>query len=129
MDCRLAHPGAVGRSALLLQRHRFQAAQVREVIVRVATPEAAVVNDRDLPDICLQHMIAVMLVDGTVTFVLAHDKGRMDDSIVLKKRAKVRLVPGESQTARLPSREAIVEVTLTDGSQFTEHVEAVRGTS
>jgi 2-methylcitrate dehydratase PrpD len=86
MDCRLAHPGAVGRSALL-QRHRFQAAQVREVTVRVATPEAADVNDRDLPDICLQHMIAVMLVDGTVTFVSAHDKARMDDSIVLKERA------------------------------------------
>jgi len=28
----------------------------------------------------------------------------------------------------LPRREAIVEVTLTDGTKLTEHVEAVRGT-
>jgi 2-methylcitrate dehydratase PrpD len=53
----------------------------------------------------------------------------MQDAAVLRERAKVQLVADEELQRRLPRREAIVEVTLADGTVLTEHVEAVRGTS
>ena len=65
------------------------------VVVRLAPTVAAVVDNRDIPDICLQHMVAVMLIDKTASFKAAHDKPRMQDAAVLRERAKVQLVPDE----------------------------------
>ena len=113
----------------LLKRHPFQPDQVKQVTVRVATREAAVVDNRDMPDICLQHMIAVMLIDKTVSFRSAHDKARMMDPAILRQRAKVRLVLDEGLERLLPRREATVEVALTDGTQLSDHVNDVRGTA
>lgn len=113
---------------ILLKKHPFEAEQVSEVIVRVATREAGITNNREMPDICMQHMVAVMVMDKTVSFRAAHDIPRMQDAAVLRMRAKVRLVPDEELDKRLPQREAIVEVTLTDGTRWSEHIQAVRGT-
>src|SRR5204862_3609765 len=73
---------------LLLKRRRLEPDQVREIVVRM-DPRTSVVNNRDMPDICIQHMLAVMLIDGMVTFRSAHDKPRMQDPAVLRQRAKV----------------------------------------
>ena len=106
----------------------FEADQVTRVTVRLAPPVANVVDNRDIPDICLQHMIAVMLIDKTVSFHAAHDKPRMQDAAVLKERAKVNLVRDEELAKFLPARETVVEVELADGSRLSERVSAVRGT-
>ena len=112
----------------LLKRKPFQADQVKQVVVRVATSAGYTVNNRDMPDICLQHLVAVMLLDKTVSFRAAHDKARMQDPVVLRERAKVQLVPDEELERLIPVRVAIVEVTLADGTQLSERVEHVRGT-
>src|SRR6185369_16583214 len=101
---------------------------VTELVVRLAPTVGAVVDGRDIPDICLQHMLAVMLLDGTVSFRAAHDAQRMQDPAVLHERAKVRYVPDESLAALLPARVAIVEVGLREGARHSERVDAVRGT-
>ena len=41
---------------------------VKTVVVRLANTAAKIVDNREMPDICLQHMIAVMLLDGTASF-------------------------------------------------------------
>ena len=112
---------------LMRKRRAFAADAVRKVTVRLGTREASVVGNRDIPDICLQHMVAIMLVDGTVTFEAAHDVARMRDEAVLRERAKVELVPDEELDRRV--REAIVTVALADGGELSEHVRAVRGTA
>jgi 2-methylcitrate dehydratase PrpD len=114
---------------ILLKRHPFEIDQVSDVAVRVATTEASIVNEREIPDICLQHMIAVMMVDKTVTFASAHDKPRMSDPAILKARKKVRLIFDEQLESRLPRREAIVQIKFNDGSSESEHVDAVRGSA
>jgi 2-methylcitrate dehydratase PrpD len=114
---------------LIFKRRMFSADAVRQVTVRCARSEAALVDNREMPDICMQHMIAVMLIDRTASFRAAHDKPRMQDPAILRERAKVHLVGDEELEQRLPRREAIVEVTLTDGTRLTERVEAVRGTA
>ena len=114
---------------ILLERRRYDAGEVKQVTVRLAPPEVITVNNREMPDICVQHMTAVMLVDKTVTFRSAHDQARMKDPAILRERAKVQLVPDEALSRFLPTRAAKVEVTLTDGTQLSEEVDAVRGTS
>jgi len=109
---------------ILLQRQRFSADQVKEMLVRVS--EGDVVDNREMPDINLQHMMTVMLVDGTASFASAHDKARMKDAAIVRHRAKVRLIPNDPQ---IVGRQAIVEVTLVDGTRLTEFVKAVRGTA
>jgi len=82
-----------------------------------------------MPDICMQHMLAVMLIDKTASFAAAHDKPRMKDAALLRVRAKVELIPDEELERQYPKRETIVEVTLNDGTRLMERVDAVRGTA
>jgi 2-methylcitrate dehydratase PrpD len=109
-------------------KHPFEAGQVRRVTVRLAPSVAAVVDNRDIPDICLQQMLAVMLLDKTVSFRAAHDKPRMKDVAVLDQRARISLVGDEELAKLLPVRVTIVEIELADGTHLSERVEAVRGT-
>jgi 2-methylcitrate dehydratase PrpD len=109
-------------------KRQFEADQVKKVTVRLAPSVANVVDNRDIPDICLQHLVAVMLIEKTVTFHAAHDKPRMQDAAVLKQRAKVNLVRDDELAKLLPARETVVEVDLTDGTHLSERVSAVRGT-
>ena len=113
---------------LLRGKRPFEADQVKSVVVRLAPSVAAVVDNREIPDICLQHMVAVMLIDKTASFKAAHDKPRMQNPEVLRQRAKVQLVKDEALVPMLPVRVAVVEITLTDGTHMSERVTAVRGT-
>jgi len=113
---------------ILRKQRPFEATDVQQVTVKLATDEAAIVNNREIADICLQHMVAVMLMDKTVTFSSAHDKARMKDSATLRERGKVTLVPDELLERLMPLRVAIVDVNLTDGTHLTQRVDDVRGT-
>ena len=110
------------------RKRSFEADDVKRVTVRLAPSVADVVDSRDIPDICLQHMLAVMLIDKTASFHAAHDKLRMQDPTVLRQRAKVNLVRDSELAKLLPVRVAVVEIELTDGAILSERVSAVRGT-
>jgi 2-methylcitrate dehydratase PrpD len=109
-------------------KRAFESDQVRRVTVRLAPSVAAVVDNRDIPDICLQHMVAVMLLDKTVSFHAAHDKPRMQDAAVLRERAKVELFRDGELVQFLPVRVTVVEIELADGTRLSERISAVRGT-
>jgi len=113
---------------ILRKRHPFETDQVKQVIVRESTLLASIVNNRAIPDICLQHIIAVMLLYKTVTFRTANDAALMKNPAILRERAKVTLIPDEQLQRLMPLRVAIVEVTLTDGTHLTQRVDNVRGT-
>jgi 2-methylcitrate dehydratase PrpD len=82
-----------------------------------------------MPDICLEHMVAIMLLDKTASFRSVHDKARMQDPAVLRQRAKVQVLADPRIDAVRPRREAIVELSLADGTQLTQWVKDVRGTA
>ena len=109
-------------------KRAFESDQVRRVSVRLAPSVAAVVDNRDIPDICLQHMVAVTLLDKTVSFHAAHDKPRMQDAAILHERAKVELVRDGELVQFLPVRVTVVEIELADGTRLSERISAVRGT-
>jgi 2-methylcitrate dehydratase PrpD len=123
----VGHPMQAPLDAMyyLLQEHPFQPDQVEHVLVRMA--RAYVTNNRDMPDISLQHMLAVMIIDKNATFHSAHDKPRMKDPVVLGLRATVELMEDEDFKRRGIRQGAVVEVTLKDGTKLSKRAEAVRG--
>jgi 2-methylcitrate dehydratase PrpD len=112
----------------IFKRRPVKADDVKELVVQLSHTEARTVDNREMPDISLQHMIAVMLIDGTASFAAAHDRGRMADPAVLKQRAKVKLVRSDELEKLEPDRAAIVDITLNDGTVLSDRVTAVRGT-
>jgi 2-methylcitrate dehydratase PrpD len=113
----------------LIRAHSVRADDVKKLVVRVAHQGANTVDNRDMPDICLQHLCAVMLIDGIVTFESAHDEKRMKDRKVQELRSKIELYGDDALTRAMPSRQGIVELTLKNGKTVKCHVKAVRGTS
>jgi 2-methylcitrate dehydratase PrpD len=113
----------------LMKVYKFKADDVDKVVVRISHLGRKTVNDRSMPDINLQYMVAVMLIDGTATLEAAHDFKRMQDPKVLELRKRVELIGDDDLERALPSRQAIVEVTLRDGRVLRHHTKEVRGTS
>ena len=107
----------------------FTADQIERVLVRVDNQGANTVDNRSMPDICMQHMCAIMLIDGMVTFESAHDEPRMRDPRVLALRGRIELRGDDQLTREVPLRQAIVEIETTDGRSFRQHVRSVRGTA
>jgi 2-methylcitrate dehydratase PrpD len=107
----------------------FKADEVEKVVVRVAHQGANTTNNRDMPDICMQHLCAVMILDGTVSFKSSHDEKRMKNPKVLALRKKVELLGDDELTRAMPSRQGIVEVFLQGERKLRHHMKAVRGTA
>jgi 2-methylcitrate dehydratase PrpD len=112
----------------LRTQHPFEADQVKEVVVRLSTSAAPKVDNSQSPDLCLQYLVAVMLLDRTVSFRAAHDKARMEDPAILRERAKVKVFAEDELERLLPKRVAVVEITLADGTLLRERNDTVRGT-
>src|SRR4029077_9106850 len=104
------------------------AADVKESVVRLSTSAAPKVDNVQSPDLCLQYLAAVLLLDGTVSFRAAHDKARMTEAAIVRESHTVKVVADEELERLLPKRVAVVEVTLTDGTRLVERNDTVRGT-
>jgi 2-methylcitrate dehydratase PrpD len=120
---------ALDSLAALIAEHRLCPDDVAEMTVRLPDGEAHVVDGRTMPDINLQHLLALMLVDGGVTFASSHDLERLRDPAVLALRQRIALLPDQGLGAALPRRQAIVELTMRDGQSLTHRTNDVRGTA
>jgi 2-methylcitrate dehydratase PrpD len=110
---------------LLMKEHGLAPGDVHSIEVRICEQEAHVTDSRNMPDICLQHCLALLLIDGGLTFASSHDYARMNDPVVRAFRTKITLISDPN----LPRREGIVTVTTSDGQALTRHVPHVRGTT
>ena len=113
----------------LIREHGVKAADVDKLVIRVAHQAANTTDNRNMPDICMQHLCAVMLIDGIVTFKSSHDEKRMFDKRVLDLRKRITLYGDDALTAALPSRQGILELKLKNGKTLHKHVKAVLGTA
>src|SRR2546427_160166 len=112
----------------LIRAHRVRAEDLERLVVRVAHLGANTTGNRDMPDICMQHLCAVMLLDGAVSFRSSHDRKRMQDRKVLELRRRIELHGDDELTKAMPRREGVVEITLRDGRELRHHTRSVRGT-
>jgi 2-methylcitrate dehydratase PrpD len=113
----------------LIRTHEIAASDVDAVEVRVSITGANTTDNRHMPDISMQHMVACMLIDGIVTFESSHDETRMQDPQVQSLRKKVTLIGDPELQKVMPSRQGIVTVKLRDGRTLRHHTKAVRGTA
>lgn len=108
----------------LHREHALSAGNVERIVVRLPEDGARVVNDRSMPDVNCQHIIAMALVDGTVSFEDSHSYERMSDPKVRAAKARVLLIADRALVDPAAPRSGLVEVTLRDGrtvSRFTRH--------
>jgi 2-methylcitrate dehydratase PrpD len=119
---------ALDSLSALIAEHGISDADVEKLTVTLHESGAKTVNDRTIPDISLQHLASVMLVDGTVTFVSSHDHDRMADPRILAMKQRITLI-GDAELEHAPTRQAILEVGLKDGRTLHHHTKAVRGTA
>ena len=112
----------------IMRAHAIGAGDVASLTVRLPDDRVQLVDDRAAPDLCVQHLLAVLLLDRGLGFRAAHDRARMRDPAVLALRARIRLVPDAGLSHALPPRQAIVEIALRDGARLRHHARAVRGT-
>jgi 2-methylcitrate dehydratase PrpD len=119
---------ALDSSQALLVEHGFAPEDI--VAIRAVLPdkETKIISNRHMPEICLQHLVALMLVDGDVTLESSHDYARMNDPRVLSVREKITLIPDAEMTRTPPPRQARIEIDLRDGRSVSHHTPATRGT-
>lgn len=108
----------------LRQKHGFTVDNVERIVARLPEDGARVVNDRSMPDINCQHVLALALVKGTVSFDDSHSYEHMKDPTVRAVKERVQLVADPKLMDPAAPRSGLVEVTLRDGrtvSHFTPH--------
>jgi 2-methylcitrate dehydratase PrpD len=113
----------------LIQRHDILAEQVERVVVRMAPLDVGIVDNSAMPNIGVQHLVALILVDGTVSFDAAHDYSRLTDPRVLDLRQRIEIVKTERMADAVRRWRAEVDLVLVDGRQFSDEVLAVRGSA
>jgi 2-methylcitrate dehydratase PrpD len=96
---------------------------VERIVVRLPEDGAHIVDNSSMPDVNCQYLIAVALIDGSVSFSASHSRERMSDPQVQAVKERVQLVADRKLVDPAAPRSGIVEVTLKDGrtvSHFTK---------
>jgi len=108
----------------LRREHALTPATVDRIVATLPEDGARIVDNRSMPDVNLQYLIAVALVDGTVSFDASHSYERMKDPQVLDVKRRVELVADRALMDPAAPRSARIEVRLRDGrtvNRFTRH--------
>ncbi len=113
---------------VLLEDSAVRAGKIRRIVVDMPADRLHIVDNRTIPDICLQHLVAMMIVDGGATFASIHDAARMSDPRVLAVRKLVEAVPNQELVTAVPARQAIVKIETADGRTLSHRTFEVRGT-
>ena len=113
----------------LIESDGIRPDDVRSIEVHLPGRSARTVDNAPMPNLNVQHLVAVLLIDGTLSFHSIHDNGRMADPGVLNLRRKIAVVENEELAHALPRRQAIVTIRMQDGRVLSKRRVAVRGTA
>jgi 2-methylcitrate dehydratase PrpD len=115
--------------------HGIRANDVAAIDVRLPAHAAYIADNRAMPDISVQYILSILLLDGRITFQSSHDYERHHAAEVRELMGRIRAVPDSTldvaKDADVRSRRlwrAIVVVKTCDGRTLTERVDAPRGT-
>jgi 2-methylcitrate dehydratase PrpD len=115
--------------AALLGDAGVRADNIRRIRVDMPAATMRIVDNATIPDLCAQHLVALMIVDRGASFATVHDVARMSDPKVLAVRKLVDLVPSQELQVAVPVRQAIVAIETLDGRSLSHRTYVVRGTS
>ncbi len=111
----------------MIRQHGLKAADVKKVVARIPDKELEIVNNRDMPNISIRHLLALMLLDGTVTSASAHDFARMKDSRVLALKECIEAVGDPALTDPQRRWRCVMTIALKDGRTLTHQTMAAKG--
>jgi len=118
---------AVDATVHMVAQHKITPDDVVQVIARLPASGARTVNNRHMPDVNIQYILAAIIVEGQLTFDAAHDYQRFQNPRVLALKEKVQLI-GDEEMERSGKRfQGLVEITLKNGKTLREHVINCRG--
>ncbi|MGH7816244.1 MAG: hypothetical protein ACREOR_02545, partial [Candidatus Binatia bacterium] len=101
---------------------------IQKIVVRLPESQSRTINDRHMPDINCQYLLAVAMLDGKIDFQNSHDFERMRDPQVLELKKRVEIVADAELTRKHPAiRAGIVEITTFDGRQLNVLVDRTPG--
>jgi 2-methylcitrate dehydratase PrpD len=112
----------------LRNEHGLTVDNVAKIVVKLPADGAGIVNDRAMPDVNVQHMMAVALIDGTITFDASHSYERMSDPQVRAVKQRVQLIGDRGLMDPQAPRSGLVEVTLGDGRTVSKFTKFAPGT-
>jgi 2-methylcitrate dehydratase PrpD len=112
----------------LREQHGLDADTVEHMLVRLPADGARIVDNRAMPDVNLQHILAVALIDGEINFENSHSFERMQDPAVLAIRPRIELVADAALMDPAAPRSGFVEVRTRDGRSVNRFVSHAPGT-
>ena len=117
----------VDATLAMLAKNSIDAGNIEKVIVRIPESGARTVNNRHMPDVNVQFMVASILIGGKLTFEMAHDYERFRDPRVLALKERVQLIGDPDMERTGPRFQGRVEVSFRDGKTLSEHIRNCRG--
>jgi 2-methylcitrate dehydratase PrpD len=112
-----------------MMRERIGPGDIESIEVHLPGRSARTVDNAPMSNLNLQHLMAMLLVDGALSFESIHAQERMQEPAIFSLRRKIVLVESDELAQAMPRRQAIVAVKTRDGRSLSKRVFAVRGTA
>jgi 2-methylcitrate dehydratase PrpD len=113
----------------LIEREHIGPDDIDAIEVHLPGSSARTVDNAPMPNLNVQHLLALLLIDGKLTFDSIHERARLGDTEVLGLRRKVTVVQSQELAQATPRRQAIVNIRTRDGRVLLHRTFAVRGTA
>ena len=112
----------------LLQNNDFNYKDIKELTVEIPADRFHIVNDREIPSISAQHLIAVHLIKKTMGYEEAHNEKLFNDPEVVSLRKKIKSISSEELAIARPERQSKITIILNNDKKLFYHAKSVRGT-
>ena len=113
---------------ILISEHAIDPAGIEKVSLTMPSDRIHIIDDASMPTVCLQHLVALMILRGDCTFSEAHDESLMTNSEILKIRGKIEIIKSDDLVSARPARQSIVNIKLSGGKELKHHAKVVHGT-
>jgi 2-methylcitrate dehydratase PrpD len=120
---------ALDALTVLMRDQNVVLADIETMEVQLPGRSARTVDNAPMPNLNVQHLMAMLLIDGTLSFDSIHDEKRMQDVAILALRRKIAVLASEELANAMPRRQAIVSAKTRDGRNLYQRTIAVRGTA
>ena len=112
----------------LLKNNAFNHKDIKELTIEIPSDRFHIINDREIPSISAQHLIAVHLIKKTMGYEEAHDETLFNDPEVVNLRKKIKSISNDELAIARPERQSKLTIILNDGKKLFYHASSVRGT-
>ena len=112
----------------IISQHELDPASIEKISLTMPSDRIHIVDNAAMPTVCLQHLVALMILRGECAFSAAHDESLMTNSEILQVRGKIEIIKSDVLVNAKPARQSIVNIKLSSGRELKHHAKVVHGT-